>query len=52
MDLGEADGMLIPSDSIAVRMTHWYVGRKQSYPLVSWSTSRCNAMTGQRDSEF
>ena len=52
MDVGITDGMLMPSDVIASRMTRWYVGGGKSHPRISLSASHFAATMGKRDSEF
>ena len=39
--------MEVPLVALATRMTRWNVGGRRSHPLVSFSTSRWAATTGQ-----
>ena len=52
MDVGGDDGMTMPYDALAARMTRWAVGGRQSHPLISLSASHCAVMTGRKDSAF
>ena len=52
MDYGEADGMVMPSDALSVRMTRWDVGGRQLHSIVFLSPSYCAATIGCKDSSF
>ena len=52
MDFGSADVMVVPSDTLANRMTCWDVGGSCSHPLLSSLAPRCAVMMGWRASAF